>query len=53
MRNGKNPTLEQKKILKENNKNPENWLLIKTYINSYKFRHKDTGTTIELPAKSK
>lgn len=51
MQNEKNPNREQKKVLTENNKDWKEWLLVKTYIDSYMFRNKITNETVTLSKK--
>lgn len=48
MRNGTNPTYQQKKVLSANKLNPDDYLLIKTNKDSYVFRKRNSKETIEL-----
>lgn len=48
MKSGKNPNREQKMILIANDKECKEWLVTKTYADTYEFRHKTTGETITL-----
>jgi hypothetical protein len=49
LRSGHNPDRKQKKLLAENNKNWTEWLLVKTNVNTYVFKHKVTNEILELP----
>ena len=42
MKNGKNPTVEQKKLLKKNGLNCAEWLVVKDLQNSMVVVHRDT-----------
>ena len=44
MKHGKNPTRKQKKILKENGLNYENWLVCTDTPNEMIIEHRHTGT---------
>ena len=48
MRSGKNPNREQKMILTANGKEWTEWLLTKTYVDTYEFKHKTTNEVITL-----
>ena len=48
MRKGKNPNREQKELLKKHKKNWEEWLLVKTELNEFQFKHKTSGEVITL-----
>lgn len=41
--NGKNPTRQQKNIIKENNLNPQNWLVLKNPTEGLYIKHKVSG----------
>ncbi len=43
MKNGKNPTLKQKIILKEARLNPDNWLVVKNLPSQMELVNRDTG----------
>ncbi len=45
MRNGKNPTVAQKKRIAKYNLNPNNWLVIKDCKEVFLLRHRESGTT--------
>ena len=49
MRGGQNPTRIQKKILEAHGKTCTEWLLVKTNVDSFVFKHKTTGEVITLP----
>lgn len=43
MKNGKNPTREQKKRISEMGLNPDNWLVVKDTPNFMQILNRDTG----------
>ena len=45
MKHGKNPTVRQKKILKEYGLNYENWLVVKDTSTEMLIEHRATGKT--------
>lgn len=51
MKNGKRPTLKQKKMLKLSRLNPENWLVVKNEPEKITIMHRHTGKTRTLASK--
>lgn len=49
MKNGKNPTVRQKMLIKSCNLNPENWLIYKNIDGRLHLVHRNTGTTRVVP----
>lgn len=54
MKNGKNPTVAQKKIIasykhKSTYLNPANWLIVKNLPDVLVIKHRDTPTVIHIP----
>lgn len=43
MKHGKNPTLNQKKLIKLLGRNPDNWLVIRHNNNEIVIEHRHTG----------
>ena len=48
MRQGKRPTVKQKRFLKEHNLNPDNWLIISDDKFKVKAVHRDTKNIKEI-----
>ena len=48
MKGGHNPSRQQKKILMANGKDWNEWLIVKTNVDSFVFKHKTTNEVIEL-----
>jgi hypothetical protein len=44
MKNGKNPTREQKKIISDNGLNCDNWYVSKVFPDRLELRHRHTDT---------
>ena len=44
MKHGKNPTREQKKIIRDNGLNCDNWFVAKTYPDKIELIHRHTDT---------
>ncbi len=49
MKHGKVPTVAQKKLIKANRLNPDNWLVVKNLLDVLVICHRHTGTIKELP----
>lgn len=49
MKNGKNPTVKQKKFIKDSGFNPENWLIVKNLDDQMLLIHRFTNTTKTIP----
>lgn len=43
LKHGKRPTLKHKKLLKLNNLNPNNWLVVKDMIYTLEVVHRESG----------
>lgn len=53
MKGGQNPNRSQKQILSKDGKNANEWLLVKTTVDTYLFKHKVSNEVIELPKSSR
>lgn len=53
MRKGQNPNREQKELLVKNKKDWSQWLYIKQSLDTFTFKHKETGEVIELMRKKR
>ena len=49
MKHGKNPTVKQKKFLKERKINPDNWLICKNTGTEMVIEHRYTGSIRTVP----
>ena len=49
MKHGKNPTVRQKKLLKANGLNPDNWLVTSDTHQRMEVVHRSTSTTKTIP----
>ncbi len=49
MKRGKNPTRQQKILIRYYRLNPENWLVISNQSNELQIRHRHTDTVRVLP----
>ena len=49
MKHGKNPTVRQKKFIKENGLNPDNWLVTSDTHQRMELVHRNTTTTKTIP----
>ena len=49
MKHGKNPTMEQKKLMTKWHMNCENWLVVKDTPEEMLVMHRDSGRTRSIP----